>query len=292
LRRWWGEKMKRLCVLLVVLLGLGACGEVVGTEATSAAEIIVAETTESITTEPNWITMVHGTLPAKVEQDYASVIEAYSNLIRNKMNGKYDTGDEYVAWDEDLDAFCKQFIITEDVGDVGKSCYNAVLWADWFRPGYAVYDINKDGTPELIVFSEDKPSNYFIEGKRISICDYPIHAIFTLNKGKPIMLGAYYERYSCTLGMDGTLYVFPSYGCSPYEEYAYVLPPGGTKLEMIEKRVSFGGAEGNEFYHEKNGIRTDFASGDEYFAQEQFPRGHIPDDPIMQLGLTFVPITP
>ena len=240
---------------------------------------------------------------AHFQLEWNRIIQAYSNLIRNSKEGKYDNDNWGESWNEDVRAFQRQFKCPEDdvhgFYGLSESCRRTILQSDQYPSGYAVYDINRDGILELLVLSEIiEPHNYVITDpdnwdikERIYEYVYNIDAIFTLNKGKPIMLGAYYHRCGCSLIPDGTLYVFPSWGCSPYENRAYILPPGSTELRLIEKRISFGGANGDEFYIEKEGVRTNFGSGDEFFAMEPYPRGW-PDDPIFQLDLTFVPIAP
>ena len=237
--------MKRVCIILALLLGLCACGQVVPEE---TSVITTAPTTEQET-------MVHGTLPAKEAEDYASVIQAYSSFIQNARNGKYDGTEGLHAYEKDIEAFLKDLNIPDELSDEVKGSFQeGFMFYDPIQMGCAVYDINKDGTSELIIFEDDS-------------CLW-IKAIFTFKNGKPILLGAYWSRSCIVIDENGMLYHQASGGASYNWSYAYMLPPGGTELKLIEERGAGTIAPmGEGCYYQKDG-KAVWLSVDEYNALE------------------------
>ena len=84
--------------------------------------------------------------------------------------------------------------------------------------GYAIRDINKDGIPELIIYSQD--------------C-YSIYAIYTLVDGDPALVGAFWSGRICSVSKDGNVYILGSIG--PWERASrmYTLIPGSAELKSI-----------------------------------------------------------
>ena len=86
--------------------------------------------------------------------------------------------------------------------------------------GYALFDLNGDGTPELIILSED----------------YTIHAIYTLQLGKHILVGSYWSRKNCIMDEIGLLCISSSSGAADNSESIYFLDSDG-KLRLIEEKA-------------------------------------------------------
>jgi len=249
--------MKRLCVILALLLFLCACGQAVQPEEMS---VTTATTTTPTTTEREI-----DTLPAKAAKEYASVIQAYSKLLRNRESEKYEG---YIA------AFMKELDVPERFVAFTEPFY-------FLSPlGCAVYDINKDGVSELIVADND-----YVNDCR------NIRSIFTLKNGKPILLGIYGgNNYWCDIDVDGTLYAHGRGGAYYFEDRVYTLPANGTEFCLMEKRVmdtfdhDNDGIDEESYYFEKDGVKT-YLSREEYSALESF---HVKE----RLELALAPITP
>jgi len=259
--------MKKLCLALALLLCLGACGQIIELEAAS---------TIAVTTERE--TMLRGTLPAQASEDYASIIQAYSELINNKRNGKYDDVEGQEAFEADIRIFTEELGCSMQLAyQINSSCSEAFLLGNPNQLGCAVYDLNKDGVSELIILSED---NCFI------------YAIFTLDQDEPILLGAYWSRSNCMIDTDGTLYYQGSGGAANGLLKTYILPARGTKLAATAEYAygTYGyGAEGQTQYYRQEGCIQTMISWEEFSAStKDFPR--YPDNPTMRLGLTFMPI--
>ena len=85
--------------------------------------------------------------------------------------------------------------------------------------GYALKDIDKNGTPELILFGK---------------FDLSISAIFTLVDGVPVLLGTYWPRNECVLDGSDNIYVHASGGAMDNFTGVYQIAADGTGLTMIE----------------------------------------------------------
>ena len=83
---------------------------------------------------------------------------------------------------------------------------------------YAFYDINNDGTPELIILSDD----------------FSIHAIYTLCDDSSVLVGAFWPRYRCVIDGTGTLYIHSSGGAYDSSSASYVLKPNCAELQLFE----------------------------------------------------------
>ncbi len=98
--------------------------------------------------------------------------------------------------------------------------------------GYAVKDLNRDGVDELVLLNED----------------YSIIALFSLCEGKPVLLGNYIPRGSCSINGSGTIHINGSGGADVFSRTVCQIAVGGGSLETI---IEFG-ANGHEFT--ENGV--------------------------------------
>ena len=128
-------------------------------------------------------------------ESYAPVISLYGNYIRGRESEFYY--DENNKWhpvedsEFDFDAFVDSFAKELNVPEELQWYLMASLFYYSFTYGYAFYDINKDGIQELIVFWHGDQ----------------INAIYTLKQGKPVLLGAYGDKYRCDMiDADGMIY--------------------------------------------------------------------------------------
>lgn len=83
--------------------------------------------------------------------------------------------------------------------------------------GYAIHDINYDGVPELLILSEG----------------YYIHTIYSLQDGVPILVGGYWNRYSCAVDKAGLLYTDASSGAADNYYASYSLT-SDNELQLVE----------------------------------------------------------
>lgn len=86
--------------------------------------------------------------------------------------------------------------------------------------GYAVKDINGDGTEELIIVENNEDATH---GKNIL-------AAYTWNGGKPVLLVEGYSRDAFALLDDGTLYEYGSMGAMSTLVAVYALKAGSSEL--------------------------------------------------------------
>ena len=139
---------------------------------------------------------------------YAGVI----GLYRDQLGRGWDD-DEIRAFADkmsrvaDLDSDQLMYELTDSVFEA----QDAVL-------GYAVKDINGDGSPELFILTEEYGD----------IC-----AIYTLRGGKPALVGGYWSRHNCSLDADGTIYISGSSSAASSHSGTYALIPGSIELRLI-----------------------------------------------------------
>ena len=169
--------------------------------------------------------------------EYDSLLELYSELKR------YGEDSGWAA-----DTISESIAVSFNINDEQKlsELRNSLFEAHNFGDGalcYAIHDINGDGVPELLMCSEDY---------------HDINAIYTLNGGRPVLLGAYWSRNYCAVGMDGTIYVSGSSGASDSASASFRLPPGGAALQPFEAPES------------------------------AYPA--YPENPILDAGLVFIPL--
>lgn len=89
-------------------------------------------------------------------------------------------------------------------------------WHWIFIAEYAFKDLNSDGVLELLLFG------------RLGLC-----GIYTLEKGRPVLLGVYWERNACNIGEDGLLYIDGSNGADDNSEAIYRIAKESAKLELV-----------------------------------------------------------
>ena len=146
--------------------------------------------------------------------------------------------------------------------------------------GYAIYDINNDGIPELIILSD-----YFF-----------IHAIFSFIDNKPILVGAFWTRSPCAIDGDGTLYIHESSGAADNNSALYNMIPGTAELQLIEMvGIESHDEQAGEIFMEarcyriQNGNKTIISYEEALAFWEQFP-DLFTNSPTKYLGLVFIPL--
>lgn len=199
--------MKKILVSLLalfLLLSLAACVKEESPEAKNPA--VTDETTEEAKSETK----------EKTEENYEKIYEAltcdYKKLVEFRYSDSFD--DTWYEKLDDLD-FSTSFssilsaVVTEDHSDAISGMIDQL--ENTFSPkgledfGYILYDLNKDGTPEL----------FWVR------TDYSIVAVFTVKNGEAVFLDAFGTRYKGYVSEKGELYGWGSGGeqdqrCSVY----------------------------------------------------------------------------
>lgn len=83
--------------------------------------------------------------------------------------------------------------------------------------GYAIKDINRDGSDELILLRSDGT----------------IVAVFTMHDQKPVLLDAFQNRYRCSLSDSGEIFTSGSNGAARTVNRKYSLDPATGQLLLI-----------------------------------------------------------
>ena len=265
--------MKQFATIITVMamLLLTACGEI-----THAGALSNVATMESLTTEEEHI-------ETALEEP---TTQAQSAKARPPINCPASYPDAPEAYRPILDDLYKyvQLIKRDDVWDAIDSEY---LWGEthFAEPvqdelGYAVADINRDGTPELLLVSE---TSWHIndEGQTYNDKERPyIHSLFTLKDNQPVNVDYYWSRYNGNIAADGTIFTIGSGGASYHHLASWQLKPDAIELTQLTESNS----DNSYFYEvvdgEKRGITEEAFSA--LWAQYSNPA------PLMKLK--FIPI--
>ena len=190
--------MKKILVcflVLSVMLAFAACAKKESPEAKNPA--VTDETTEEAKSETK----------EKTEENYEKIYEDltcdYKKLVEFRYSDSFD--DTWYEKLDDLD-FSTSFssilstVVTEDHSDAISGMIEGL--ENTFSPkgledfGYILYDLNKDGTPEL----------FWVR------TDYSIVAVFTVKNGEAVLLDAFGTRYKGYVSEKGELYGWGSGG--------------------------------------------------------------------------------
>ena len=199
--------------------------------APSTSETFPTETDppEALPTEPE---VTEGWLAA-----YADLVEDFRKIIAYRMGPDFEN-----EWDDGM-----------QIPDVSDTLTNTVMnqvyrWGDMIVElprgdkaateaafGYILHDLNADGTPELFWVHKDH-----------TIC-----AIFTYWQDTPVLLDAYWPRYSGYVNQYGQLYSLGSGGAQDTAGYILTL-----KDDMLLEVFEYGSetdSDGNAQYYQKIG---------------------------------------
>ena len=211
---------------------------------------------------------------------YAAIIDAYRDYLIHR-----DDSDNEEALEKLLAKIALELNIKPDILNNAKA---SDLWGS-FEPfvydpnvklGYSLRDLNNDGIPELFILSED----------------YSIHAIFSLIKDSPVLVGAYWSRKNCVIDKAGTLYIDGSSGADDSNSASYLFISGDKELQLVEMvgTESVDKQTGKTFpkprnYRIKNGKKTII---DDKEAGEAWRSFHavVSSNPTKDAGLVFIPI--
>ena len=165
------------------------------------------------------------------EEKYKSVLDIYKDVIMNldeKINSKdspYAEGIKEYEWESAIIGACTTLNPSTNV------------------PGYAFYDLNKNGNDEMLLLLDD----------------YTVLAIFSFADAKPILLDNYWNRKKCTIDGDGTIQVYGSGGADNSSFSIYEIAKSDKELVLLEEYGTDGGDSdtGIPYYYKKlNGSNT------------------------------------
>ncbi len=176
-------------------------------------------------------------------QAYSEVLASYKKVIDSIVDGTFDLDtalDDFPYINENESYKWRNML--GELSNAYKYTYSNL----GYDLGYALYDIDKDGTDELFLINRE----------------HDISAIFTLIDGEVQFLDAYWARYYAILCDDNTVFTHGTGSVDSFEDVLYKLSEG--KLVEI---LSFGCERGN-YYKVMDGERSDITQ-EEYFSQSK-----------------------
>jgi len=224
------------------------------------------------------ISLPEGFVSLDRTEDYSSILGEYREYVNLIVN----TGSES---DEGLSNAISNKVFSAPYvdGDLAYHWYCMLIetnvWSYRAFPksqaafGYALYDLNGNGTPELILLLED----------------YTVLAIYSLVDNKPQLLDAYWPRHKCAITETGTLYTSSSGGATYWNNCIWQVSQDGKSLILIEEF----GLEGHEnWYIIVDGERKAVSSSEIAEMQEKYPvlSAEAATEITKNSGLEFIPL--
>ena len=159
---------------------------------------------------------------SSVAEKYEAIIDLYRDIVRYSSEDASETADSV------------SHNLAYELGILDNEQKRNELWSSIFEVcmygggivGYALLDVNKDGSPELFILSEE----------------YEVHAVYTLRGDSPVLVGAYWSRNRCAVDRDGVFYINGSNGASDSFSASYTLDPATGQLKQIQELDSPFGA--------------------------------------------------
>ena len=186
------------------LLALCACGQAVPPITTTASP----PTTENATTTAQPTTQALTMPPIECPAAYKDAPAAYKPVLDDLYALKQWLWSDGADWG------------TYNWDEVWAHQYAESIVGAWNESvdGYAVADINHDGTPELLLFQE--PHHY-------------LRSLFTLSNGQPVCLGWYGPRNWGDIAASGAVYFFGSGSMASGSTEIYWLEPHAIALTLV-----------------------------------------------------------
>ncbi|SEW32725.1 hypothetical protein [[Clostridium] fimetarium] len=148
--------------------------------------------------------------------DYSSIIDEYQKFVDQLINEGIESvfdNEIFTTPDTDLSYNWNCMMTETNIWSYRKFPKNREAF------GYALEDLNGNGTPELVLLLKD----------------YTVLAVFSTVNGKPKLLDAYWPKHRCAIYNSGLLYTLSS-GGSAYWEYAiHQISQDGSKLIAVEQ---------------------------------------------------------
>lgn len=193
---------------------------------------------------------------------------------------------EFVRCDGDWDVAINK--LYDGIASVAQLTDEQKKWELWCscvdardrNLGYAIRDLNGDGTPELIVISEDF-----------------IHAIYALNEDILVLVGGYWNRHSCAMGQDGILFISASSGAGDNYFASYRFASSGQEFQLIEMvgMETYDEQTGESFpesrcYRIQDGIKAIIDYDEACILWEDFLNVYSDNNPTRDAGLVINPL--
>jgi hypothetical protein len=106
--------------------------------------------------------------------------------------------------------------------------------------GYAIQDLNGNGSPELILH-----------------INYTVLAIFSMVNDKPMLLDDFGPRHYCAIDSSGMIYTHTSGGATTWSYAIYKLSEDDSQLLLVEEYGENGNFSGEGYYQKKDGEYTE-----------------------------------
>ncbi len=217
--------------------------------------------------------------------DYSSILQEYRLFVDNMASGKYaSVNEDGIIFDDDV---FKSPVQGDLSGHWFYMKHDANLWEVWDMArsffGYALEDLNGDGSDELILLEDE----------------YKVLAIFSTVNGKPKLLDAYWSRYECAILDSGLLHTMGSDGAGDWVHAIQQLSPDSSELLNVVQVGSRMDENWDEHYYRiEDGKEEEINETelDTYFEQYPFYKGEYPNYNITpqktteNSGITFIPL--
>ncbi len=155
---------------------------------------------------------------------------------------------------------------------------NSIIESNPGRMGYALKDVNADGSAELFILSDE----------------YDIHSVYTVRQGSPVLAGGYWSRNTVQMDANGMFYSSSSGGAADSNSASCKLNPESGEFDLIEmvgiEDYDYEKGESlpePRYYHIKNGEKTIISGEEANNAWENFP-GYSTPSLTANAGLEFI----
>ncbi len=277
------KKFMYLLLYITCIIGfasLSACTDSMTGKTAAPTETTVASPTTDPTSEPTPIQHNSDWMA-----DYPSILQEYRLFIDNMANGKY------ASVNKNGEAFVDDVFDAPFQGDLSRRWSymmgDANFWGEYSMArdgfGYALEDLNEDGTDELILLDSN----------------YTVLAIFSTVNGKAKLLDAYWSRYGCAILDSGLLHTSSSGGAADWEHVIKQLSPDGSELLNVVQYGCRSDKFPNDYYYRiENGKEEEISEAelDAFFEQYPFYEGEYPNYSITpqktteNSGITYIPL--
>jgi len=185
--------------------------------------------------------------------NYASIIEEYRRFAGYAI--EFDV--EYYAKVDNLDLWINR-------GWMGGFIAEAIIGRDVVQEdfGYAIQDLNGNGSPELI----------------LAIGDSIVRAIFSTVENKPRLLAGFNAKNYCEIDSAGMLYICSTSGASYTTFASYRISQGDDELVWIDEFGTYGhdmDTLETLYYKTVDGVKQDITTNEfEEFYYQFFDASH------------------
>ncbi len=205
--------------------------------------------------------------------DYPAIIEEYRKFTECLLNEGLESvfyNDIFCAPDNSLGYnWCCMLIET-----------NIWSYRDFDKTkeafGYALKDLNGDGSTELILLLQD----------------YTVLAVFSSSNGKPQLMDAYWPKHNCAILETGELYTLSSGGAYDWSYTIQQISQNGNELLQIEEYGMTSLREYPEYYKMVDGEMCIINEAEVEKFHERYPclSNNIDKEITKNSGIEFIPL--